>query len=54
MTQQKLNQCMLLHVHHQKTDNLILTDIAKEFVNRSERRQNFFWTVLASDIHYKI
>ena len=42
MTQQRLNQCMLRHVHHQKTDDLILTDIAKEFVNRNERRQNFF------------
>ena len=42
MTQQRLNQCMLLHVHHKKTDDLILTDITKEFVNRNERRQNFF------------
>ena len=42
MTQQRLNQCMLLHVHHQKTDDLILTEIAKEFVERNERRQNFF------------
>ena len=42
MTQQTLNQCMILHVHHQKTDDLILTDFTKEFVNRNERRQNFF------------
>ena len=38
MTQQKT---MLLHVHHQKTDDIILTDIAKEFVNRNEKRQIF-------------
>ena len=42
MTQQRLNQCMLLHVHHQKTDDLILTDFAKEFVNRNERKQKIF------------
>ena len=42
MTQQRLNHCMLLHVHVTLTDHLDLTDIAKEFVRRNERRRTFF------------
>ena len=42
MTQQRLNHCMLLHVHVTLTDHLDLTDIAKEFVRRNERRGTFF------------
>ena len=32
---------LILHVHKHKTDELNLTDIAKEFVNRNERRIHF-------------
>ena len=39
MTQGKLNHCMLLHMHHERTDTLDLVDIAKEFVSRC---RNFF------------
>ena len=42
MTQERLNHCMLLHMHREKTDNLDLIDLAKEFVSRCERRKNFF------------
>ena len=42
MTQERLNHCMLLHMHREKTDNLDLIEIAKEFVSRCERRKNFF------------
>lgn len=42
MTQQRLNHCMLLHVHVTLTDQLDLTDIAKEFIRRNERRKTFF------------
>ena len=42
MTQQRLNHCMLLHVHVKQTDQLDLIDIAKEFVRRNERRRTFF------------
>ena len=42
MTQQRLNHCMLLHIHREQTEQLDLTDIAKEFVSRNERRKLFF------------
>lgn len=42
MTQQRLNHCMLLHVHVTLTDQLDLTDIAKEFIRRNERHKTFF------------
>lgn len=41
MTQQHLNHCFILHVHHQKTDSLDLKEIAQEFIQRNERRQAF-------------
>ena len=42
MTQQRLNNLLVLHVHKDITDNLKLKDIAKEFVGESEHRQNIF------------
>ncbi len=42
MTQSRLNHCVLLHVHQDKTDELDLHTIAKEFVQINERRINFF------------
>lgn len=42
MSQQRLNNCMLVHVLRQKADNIHLEEIAKEFVGRNDRRQNFF------------
>ena len=42
MSQARLNHCMLLHVLRDKTDELNEKDIAKEFIERNERRKNFF------------
>ena len=42
MTQERLNHCMLLHMHHEKTDELDLVHVAREFVSVCERRKNFF------------
>ena len=42
MSQQRLNHCLLLHVHRQKTDDLLLSEIAQEFVSRNERRISYF------------
>ena len=42
MTQQRLNHCMLLHIHRNKTDELDLSFVATEFIKRNERRMNFF------------
>lgn len=45
MTQERLNHCMLLHMHREKnTDNLNLIEIAQEYVvSRCEKKTNFFW-----------
>ena len=40
MTQERL--LMLLHVHKDLTDSLVLTDVATEFVSKSERRLQVF------------
>ena len=42
MSQERLNHCLLVHVHRQKTDELECCDIAKEFISRNERRRNYF------------
>lgn len=42
MTQQRLNNCMLLQVNHTQTDELDVVSIAREFVNRNDRRKSFF------------
>ena len=42
MTEKRYNNLLILRVHKHKTDELNLTDIAKEFVNRNERRINLF------------
>ena len=40
--QSRLNHCVLHHVHQDKTNELDLHTIAKEFVQINERRINFF------------
>lgn len=42
MTQQRLNHCMMLHCHKQKTDALDVQSLRKTFVSTNERRVNFF------------
>ena len=42
MTQKRLNHLILMHVHKDKTDELDLSSIAREFVSANERRQNYF------------
>ena len=41
MTQKRLNNLLLLHIHKQETSDLSMKHIAQEFVN-NERRRNFF------------
>ena len=38
MTQERLDHCLLLHVHKSLTDNLTLTSIANEFASRNNSR----------------
>ncbi|XP_011403413.1 PREDICTED: zinc finger MYM-type protein 1-like [Amphimedon queenslandica] len=42
MTQEQLNSLIVLHAHNDLTDNLSLTDIANDFVSKSERRYQVF------------
>ena len=42
MSQTRLNHCMLLHVHKERTDKLDILQVVREFVSANERRQ-FFW-----------
>ena len=42
MTEQRLNNILLLHTHKQMTDALDLTEIAHSFVSSNERRTEFF------------
>ena len=41
-SQSRLNWCMLLHTHKDKTDALSLTSIANKFVSRNESRVQLF------------
>ena len=42
MTQNRLNHCMLLHVHKDKTQKLDLRQLAEEFVKVNDTRIGFF------------
>ena len=42
MTQSRLNNLFILYVHAEKTDELDLKFIAKEFVSVNQRRLNYF------------
>ena len=42
MSQEQLNNVMPLHVHKQKTDELVLEEVARDFVNDSEHRLHIF------------
>ncbi len=45
MTPQRLNQCILLHNHQNKTDNLDLSKIAEEFIKRNDKRIKYFGNI---------
>ena len=42
MTQQCLNNLMLLHVHKSCADDLDLIDVANDFIDGSDHRKHFF------------
>ena len=44
MSQKRLNNLMLLHVHKSETDDLDLIDVANDFIAHSEHRKQFFGT----------
>jgi len=42
MTEKRLNNCMLLHVHKDKADDLDLLQVAKSFISVNSERQQYF------------
>ena len=42
MTEKRLNNCLLLHVHKDLTDSLNLHDIAVQFINANDERIKYF------------
>ena len=42
MTEKRLNNCLLLHVHKDLTDSLNMQDIATEFISVSDDRRKYF------------
>ena len=44
MTEQRLTNCFLLHVHKSLTDELDLTTVAKEFIDQTDERRKYFGT----------
>ena len=42
MTQERLNHAIILHTHKGMTDEIDLKQIATDFVNKNERRRNYF------------
>lgn len=42
MTEKRLNNCLLLHVHKDLTDSIDLTLIAKEFIDCNDERKRYF------------
>ena len=42
MTEKRLNNCLLMHVHKDIVDELNLKDIAVEFVSANDERRKHF------------
>ena len=42
MMEQRLNNCMLLHIHKDLTDSLDLHQVAKDFISAKEERNRYF------------
>ena len=51
--QSHLNHFMMLHVHKDRTDALILVDVANDFVGEKENRKQLFGKFSTSDIPKK-
>ena len=42
MSQERLNACMLLHIHKHRTDELSVDKVARIFVNSANKRVEYF------------
>lgn len=54
MTQQRLNHCMLLTVHKERTDNVNLIDVANEFCSSNDERFSTFGHFSERDLSFKV
>lgn len=42
MGQSRLNHFIVLHAHKQRTDDLDICEVAKDFASKNSRRQDYF------------
>ena len=42
MTQERLNNLLILHVHKERTDSLDVKEVANDFISNSEHRTGIF------------
>ena len=42
MTEQRLNQCIILHTHKHLTDSINLAEIGNEFISSNSERKHYF------------
>jgi hypothetical protein len=50
MTQNRLNNLMVLHIHKENTDSMDIISVANDFVSRSEHRCSIFGTFNSCDL----
>ncbi len=46
MTEKRLKNCLLLHIHQELTDSMNLIEVAKEFVGMYDTRRKYFGNFL--------
>lgn len=54
MTQGRLNHCMLLSIHKEKTENVNLVAVANEFCSGNEERVRTFGRFCENDLNFKV
>ena len=54
MTQSRLNNIMMLHIHKECTDQLNLIDLGNAFVRNSHHRETLFGKFLPNDLEVDI
>ena len=47
MTEKRLNNCLLLHVHKDILDTRDVVEVAKEFISAKEERRKYFGAFLS-------
>ena len=50
ITEERLNSCIVLHIHKNLTDSCDLVEIAKEFVAANDERRKYFGTFTNTEL----